>query len=125
MFFFRKRKFKKTAPPSPATPVPFIRPLPQDPKLRRAQLCHDLRHIAGQGEGLRYLARLVTLSGALGSSYSPAGAEASAYNEGLRRMGLFILAEVRENAPDLLPRLLRLCLDDDRPPGGQADAPLQ
>lgn len=100
----------------------------QDPKTRRRQNAHDLKRLLGQGEGLRYLARLVALSGALGPSYSPSGPAATAYNEGLRRMGLFILAEAREHAPELLPGLLALCLPDAGGTGvadGAGDAPLR
>lgn len=85
-------------------------------KLQKAQLGRDLNKLLAQGEGLRYLARLIALSGALSPSYSPAGPEATAYNEGLRRMGLFILAEAQEHSPDLLPRLLLLCLPQNTKP---------
>lgn len=100
-------------------------PRPSDPKLRHAQLRHDLTRLLNQGEGMRYLARLVALSGALGASYSPAGAEATAYNEGLRRMGLFILAEVQEHAPGLLPRLLLVCLPESGSAPLRPDEPIQ
>lgn len=94
----------------------------RDQQLQKSQVGHDLRRLLGQGEGLRYLARLVALSGALAPSYSPGGAEATAYNEGLRRLGLFILAEAQEHAPDLLPKLLLLCLPGS---GGPEPAPPQ
>lgn len=95
------------------------------PKLQRKQSGHDLRRLLGQGEGLRYLTRLVSLSGALGGSYSASGPEATAFNEGLRRMGLFILAEAQEHAPELLPRLLQLCLAESGSAGDAGEAPLQ
>lgn len=96
-----------------------------DAKTQREQTRHDLKRLLGQGEGLRYLARLVALSGALGASYSPSGPEATAYNEGLRRMGLFILAEAQEHAPELLPRLLLLCLPGTGGPGEAGETPMQ
>ena len=96
-----------------------------DHKLQRKQSGHDLKRLLGQGEGLRYLARLVALSGALGASYSASGPEATAYNEGLRRMGLFILAEAQEHAPELLPRLLQLCLSENGGSESAGEAPLQ
>lgn len=85
-------------------------------KLQKEQLGQDLNKLLAHGEGMRYLARLIALSGALSASYSPTGAEATAYNEGLRRMGLFILAEVQEHAPALMPRLLLLCLPESTRP---------
>ena len=85
-------------------------------KLQKNQLRQDLTKLLSQGEGMRYLARLVALSGALSASYSPSGHEATAYNEGLRRMGLLILAETQEHAPELLPSLLLLCLPGNARP---------
>lgn len=97
-------------------------------KQRQEQLRQDLTRLLSQGEGLRYLARLVALSGALSASYSPGSPDATAYNEGLRRMGLFILAETQEHTPELMPRLLRLCLPtctEAAKPGASGEEPLQ
>lgn len=115
MIFSRRRKQQKKPSVSTASPEVQTRPLPRNPKLQREQVAHDLKHLLIQGEGLRYFARIIALSGALAPSYSSSGAEATAYNEGLRRMGLFILAEVQEHAPELLPRLLLLCLPVQNP----------
>lgn len=120
---------KKTPPntPGPDSPGPQpahtqTRPRPaQSPALARSQLAHDLGRLLALGEGQRYLARLIAVSGALAPSYSPGGAQATAYNEGLRRMGLFILAEAEEHCPEALPRLLLLSL----PCSGGQTAPLQ
>lgn len=98
---------------------------PQNHALARSQLGHDLGRILAQGEGQRYLARLIAVSGALAPSYSPAGPQATAYNEGLRRLGLFILAEVEEHCPDILPRLLLLALSQSGSQSGNQAASLQ
>lgn len=86
-------------------PLPLVHHI-NDPDLRRKQSREDLSQILHTPGGQRYLSRLVAMSGALAPSYSPSCPYATAYNEGLRRMGLFILAEAEEVAPEALQRLL-------------------
>ena len=129
MFFLKRRKTKTffTTVPEAEAILPRSELFSSDPKLRQQQNKLDIRSLLGQGAGLRYLARLIALSGALAGSYSPSGAHATAYNEGLRRLGLFILTDVQKNAPELLPKLLQLCLPGSSPvqPESEQDRPLQ
>lgn len=134
MAFFRKR----TKIPGPDTPLtepsakditlPRSAMFSSEPKIQQQQLKLDTHFLLGHESGLRYLSRLIIMSGALGGSYAPSSPYATAYNEGLRRMGLFIMADLQENVPELLPKLLRLCLPGTEPllpePEG-TDTPLQ
>ena len=67
---------------------------------RRQRELDDWRELLSLPSGRRVLARMVLTTGVLGGSYSPGDSLATAYNEGLRRLGLFILAEIRAASGD-------------------------
>lgn len=70
------------------------------PEARRQRELDDWRELLCLPAGRRVLSRLLVTTGALGASYSPGDSLATAYNEGLRRLGLFILAQVRAASGD-------------------------
>ncbi len=72
----------------------------------RLRQLEDVAAVLKTPAGLRLLKRLLLLSGALGPAYAPGDPHATAFNEGLRNMGLLILAETREASPEALPGLV-------------------
>ena len=70
------------------------------PEARRQRELDDWRELLSLPAGQRVLSRLALTTGVLGGSYSPGDSLATAYNEGLRRLGLFILAEIRAASGD-------------------------
>lgn len=78
----------------------------QDAKLQRLQQREDLAAVLRLPAGQRLIRRLLVLSNTLGPSYAPGDAYATAYNEGLRRMGMLLLTEIQDAAPERLPTLI-------------------
>ncbi len=82
------------------------------PTPARLQELEDIAAVLRLPSGLRFMRRLLTLSGALAPSYAAGDPYATAYNEGLRRMGLVLLDETRSAIrarsieADMLTRLL-------------------
>ncbi len=76
------------------------------PELQRQQELEDLGAVLSLPAGLRFVTRLIRLSNYLGASYAPGDALATAYNEGLRRMGGILAAETAITAPDKLGNIL-------------------
>ncbi len=74
--------------------------------LQREQEKADLLAVLDIPAGRRVLARLVTMAGVAAPSYAPGDALATAYNEGLRRMGLVIVGEVQAARPEALVDIL-------------------
>ncbi len=81
----------------------------------RARQLEDVAAVLKNPAGLRLLKRMLLLSGALGTVYAPGDPYATAFNEGLRHMGLLILAETREALPEALAGLVAA----DDPPGDE------
>ena len=78
------------------------------PSNKRLQELEDWRETLNLPAGRRVLARLIRTAGALGGSYAPGDAYATAYNEGLRRMGLHILEAIRAAAPEHFAAIITL-----------------
>ena len=78
----------------------------QEQELRRQQEQEDLKHLLSQPEGLRVLRRIVKQSGVLTSSYAVNDSLATAHNEGLRSVGLWLLAEVERADHNQLTNIL-------------------
>ena len=74
--------------------------------IQREQEKADLLAVLGIPAGRRVLARLVQAAGVIGPAYAPGDALATAYNEGLRRMGLMIVDEVQAVEPAALVDIL-------------------
>lgn len=74
--------------------------------IQREQEKADLLSVLETPAGRRVLARLVRVAGVTGPAYAPGDALATAYNEGLRRMGLMIMDEVRAVEPGALADIL-------------------
>lgn len=75
-------------------------------KLKREQELADLRTVLKRPQGMRVLKRLFALSNALGASFAN-DPYCTAFNEGLRRMGLVLLEDVQEAAPKLAAEFIK------------------
>ena len=75
-------------------------------KLAREQELADLRTVLKRPQGMRVLKRLFALSNALGASFAN-DPYCTAFNEGLRRMGLVLLEDVQEAAPKLAAEFIK------------------
>lgn len=75
-------------------------------KLKREQELADLRTVLKRPQGMRVLKRLFALSNALGASFAN-DPYCTAFNEGLRRMGLVLLWDVQEAAPKLAAEFIK------------------
>lgn len=78
---------------------------------READLA-DLRAVAATPGGVRVLRRILERCGVYKLSYAP-DAGATAFNEGMRNIGLWILSEVEESAPEQIVALLTLRKSQD------------
>lgn len=72
---------------------------------RRKEL-EDLKWIMAHAQGRRVVWRLLERAGLYRSSFNHSGSLMS-FNEGRRDMGLFVLAEISEAAPEGYLKLLR------------------
>lgn len=75
-------------------------------KLKREQELADLRTVLKRPQGMRVLKRLFALSNALGASFAN-DPYCTAFNEGLRQMGIVILRDAQEAAPELMAELFK------------------
>ena len=71
----------------------------------RLQELEDVRCVLAVPEGKRFIARLIDHTMLLGQSYAPGDPYATAYNEGLRRVGLFVAGECQAAQPGALAKL--------------------
>lgn len=74
-----------------------------------SQELEDFKALMALPEGRRVLRTLVTYSGLLGPVHNPGDSHGTAYNDGLRRMGMFVLDMARQADPEnytilLLPK---------------------
>ena len=74
-------------------------------KLKREQELADLRAVLKRPQGMRVLKRLFALSNALGASFAN-DPYCTAFNEGLRQMGIMLIKDASEAAPELIASLL-------------------
>ena len=75
-------------------------------KLAREQELADVREVLGLPAGTRLYKRLLALANTLGASFTN-DPYCTAYNEGLRRMGLVLLEDVQEAAPKLAAEFIK------------------
>lgn len=74
-------------------------------KLAREQELADVREVLGLPAGTRLYKRLLVLANTLGASFAN-DPYSTAFNEGLRQMGIMLLRDANEAAPELIANLL-------------------
>lgn len=74
-------------------------------KLAREQELADVREVLGLPAGTRLYKRLLALSNTLGASFAN-DPYSTAFNEGLRQMGIMLIRDANEAAPELIATLL-------------------
>lgn len=74
-------------------------------EIRRKEI-EDLKWVMAHAQGRRFVWRLLDRAGVYRSSFNHSGS-VMAHNEGRRDMGLFVLAEMNEAAPESFLKLLR------------------
>ena len=75
-------------------------------KLAREQELADVREVLGLPAGTRLYKRLLALANTLGASFAN-DPYSTAFNEGLRQMGIVILRDAQEAAPELMAELFK------------------
>lgn len=66
----------------------------------------ELAHIINQPQGIRFMRRLLQFTGVWAASYVGNDTHATAFNEGRRSVGLYILQLVRAQSPEVIEALL-------------------
>ncbi len=74
-------------------------------KLAREQELADVREVLGLPAGTRLYKRLLALANTLGASFAN-DPYSTAFNEGLRQMGIMLIKDASEAAPELIASLL-------------------
>lgn len=74
--------------------------------LKRKQQVDDFKWLMGHAQGRRIVSRLLEESGVHRTSFNHSGS-LMAFNEGKRHIGLFLMAEIMEIAPDAYTKLLK------------------
>ena len=77
-----------------------------DAQAQRMQQVEDIKWLVGHASGRRIATRLLDRAGVYRTSFNPSGS-VMAYNEGKRDMGLFLLAELMEAAPESYMKMLK------------------
>lgn len=80
----------------------------EDAKLEREvrQAVEDLRWLMGHKPGRRFVRRLLERTGVYRTSFHTSGSVMS-FNEGQRNVGLGLVAEIQEHAPDQFLLMLK------------------
>lgn len=74
--------------------------------LKRKQQVEDFKWLMAHAQGRRIMSRLLEESGVHRTSFNHSGS-LMAFNEGKRHIGLFLMAEILEIAPDAYVKLLK------------------
>lgn len=74
--------------------------------LKRKQQVEDFKWLMAHAQGRRIVSRLLEEAGVHRTSFNHSGS-VMAYNEGRRHIGLFLLAEILEIAPESYTKLLK------------------
>ena len=74
--------------------------------LKRKQQVEDFKWLVAHAQGRRIVSRLLEESGVHRTSFNHSGS-VMAFNEGKRHIGLFLMAEILEIAPESYMRLLK------------------
>lgn len=72
---------------------------------RRLQELADMAAVVSTPEGARLLSRILGHSNVLGTSYAVNDPYATAHNEGLRRLGVWLIQEMEEARPGAVAAL--------------------
>lgn len=74
--------------------------------LKRKQQVEDFKWLLAHAQGRRIVSRLLEEAGVHRTSFNHSGS-VMAFNEGKRHLGLFLMAEILEIAPESYVRLLK------------------
>ena len=74
--------------------------------LKRKQQVEDFKWLTAHAQGRRIVSRLLEESGVHRTSFNHSGS-VMAFNEGKRHLGLYLMAEILEIAPDSYVKLLK------------------
>lgn len=74
--------------------------------LRRKQQVEDFKWLMAHAQGRRIVSRLLEESGVHRTSFNHSGS-VMAFNEGKRHLGLYLMAEILEIAPESYVKLLK------------------
>lgn len=74
--------------------------------LKRKQQIEDFKWLVAHAQGRRIVSRLLEEAGVHRTSFNHSGS-VMAFNEGKRHIGLYLLAEILEIAPESYVRLLK------------------
>ena len=74
--------------------------------LKRKQQVDDFKWLMAHAQGRRIVSRLLEEAGVHRTSFNHSGS-VMAFNEGKRHMGLFLMAEILEIAPESYVKLLK------------------
>lgn len=74
--------------------------------LKREQELADLRAVLTLPQGMRAIRRVLALSNVFGPSFATDPCN-TAFNEGLRQMGIVLLRDAQEAAPELMAELFK------------------
>lgn len=77
----------------------------QQAETRRKQEVEDFKWLTNHAPGRRILWRVLERAGVFRTSFD--GTSRTYFNEGRRDLGLFLLAELHEIAPDAYPKMLK------------------
>ena len=75
-------------------------------KTREHEAAREFANVMRQPQGVRFIRQLLQFSGVWSASYAGGDTLATAYNEGRRSMGLYIMELVRAQTPELIEELL-------------------
>lgn len=75
-------------------------------KTKEGEAARELANILGHPQGIRFVRQLLHLSGVWTVSFAGNDALVTAFNEGRRSMGLYLMELVRVHAPECLDELL-------------------
>ena len=74
--------------------------------LKRKQQVEDFKWLMGHAQGRRIVSRLLEETGVHRTSFNHSGS-VMAFNEGKRHIGLYLMAEILEIAPESYTKLLK------------------
>ncbi len=73
---------------------------------RRKQEIADFRWLMRQSQGRRFAWRMLAEAGVYRSTFNSSGS-ITAFNEGKRQLGLWLMLQIHEHAPEVLPMMLK------------------
>lgn len=89
-----------------AADVQQVRKAAQTDKRERVKQLEDVRQILATQVGRRFVWRYLQECGVFQSSFHPSGSQLY-YNEGMRNVGLMLMADINESSPDAYQTMLK------------------